>query len=207
MADHRRRAGAPAGHTARASWLVALALLLLPALAPAELPSDLPLDPSEEDRWVLVDTERHKVAVFDGDHRLAVFDNPAVGRGGTSEHRRRGDRTTPLGAFEVDHVNHDSHYHLFLSLDYPSVTDARQALEAGVIDEAEYEHYLDEYRRLGRRPQRTALGGHIGIHGTGDRNVAFHRRVHWTDGCVALEDAQMDALAELVEVGTPVVIR
>jgi len=189
--------------------LTAYLAILVPTLLGArqEPPNDLPFEPDENERWVLVDTDSYRITVFDGERAFAHFENPAVGRYGTAETRRRGDRTTPLGKFRINRINEESQYHLFLGLDYPGMDNAREARDAGTIDQEEYLHFLDEFARLGRPPQGTALGGHIGIHGVGDGDVQFHRQVNWTDGCVALEDDQVEALARLVGIGTRVYIR
>jgi L,D-peptidoglycan transpeptidase YkuD (ErfK/YbiS/YcfS/YnhG family) len=51
------------------------------------------------------------------------------------------------------------------------------------------------------------LGGAIGIHGIGGGSPDVHRRFHWTEGCVAVSNEQIERLAELVGIGTRVVIR
>ena len=56
-------------------------------------------------------------------------------------------------------------------------------------------------------PQDTALGGYIGIHGVGAGDPAVHEDFNWTEGCVALTDAQIDALLRHITVGTAVEIR
>jgi lipoprotein-anchoring transpeptidase ErfK/SrfK len=49
-------------------------------------------------------------------------------------------------------------------------------------------------------PWKTALGGEVFIHGRGAQS-------DWTAGCVAMDDAGIAELYDLVEVGTPVIIR
>ncbi|MBK5942442.1 hypothetical protein CCR79_00920 [Halorhodospira halophila] len=193
----------------RMARLLLCLALLAPGLLAAqqEPPNDLPFKPEDDERWVLVDTDTYRITVFEGDRPFAHFENLAVGRYGTAETRRRGDRTTPLGKFRINRINEESQYHLFLGLNYPSLENARKARDDGTIDQEEYLDFLDDFARLGRPPQRTALGGHIGIHGVGDGDVRFHRHVNWTDGCVALEDDQVEALASLVGIGTRVYIR
>ena len=48
-------------------------------------------------------------------------------------------------------------------------------------------------------PQKTALGGEIYIHSGGTDG-------DWTEGCVALNDREMEELFELAEIGTRVTI-
>lgn len=186
--------------------LLLLLLLLLPAPA-AALPDDLPFQPEAGERWVLIDTDDYVLTVYSGRKAKARFTNLAVGRGGTAEARRSGDNTTPLGQFRISRINPESRYHLFLGLNYPTLDYANRARRRGVIDDEEYYAFLDRFARLGRPPQGTALGGHIGIHGVGSASLRFHRHVNWTEGCIALEDDQIEALAELVDVGTRVLIR
>ncbi len=190
----------------RSALTLLLLALLLPAPA-AALPDDLPFQPEAGERWVLVDTDDYVLTVYTGREAKARFTNLAIGRGGTAETRHRGDRTTPLGSFRITRIYRESDYHLFLGLDYPTMRHARAARDDGTISRAEYRAYVDAYARQGRPPQGTALGGHIGIHGVGDGDTGFHRRVNWTNGCIALENEQIEALAELVDVGTRVYVR
>ena len=66
---------------------------------------------------------------------------------------------------------------------------------------------LDAFRRGRLPPQDTALGGELGIHGTGDGSPAIQRDVNWTTGCVALTNQQAFELERWVRVGTTVVVR
>jgi hypothetical protein len=79
--------------------------------------------------------------------------------------------------------------------------------ESGIFTEQDYEAYHAYYRRHGHPPQNTALGGAIGIHGIGGGSPDVHHRFHWTEGCVAVSNEQIERLAELVGIGTRVVIR
>jgi L,D-peptidoglycan transpeptidase YkuD (ErfK/YbiS/YcfS/YnhG family) len=54
--------------------------------------------------------------------------------------------------------------------------------------------------RSGRVSRRHGIGGDIEIHGKGGRGQ------DWTQGCVALENSDMDDLVPRVRVGTPVTI-
>jgi lipoprotein-anchoring transpeptidase ErfK/SrfK len=49
------------------------------------------------------------------------------------------------------------------------------------------------------------VGSAIGIHGT-DKPSLNSRNVDWTLGCISLQNADIDDLATLVPVGTPVLI-
>jgi murein L,D-transpeptidase YafK len=157
--------------------------------------------------WVLVDDQEARLRVYRGDYLIESFSPISLGRGGAKPQRLEGDRATPLGEFRVNRFNARSKFHIFIGLDYPTPFHARQALESGVYSQQDYDDYFDYYRRYGSPPQQTALGGYIGIHGVGVADPNIHRRLHWTDGCVAVEDSQIRRLSLLVDIGTRVVIR
>lgn len=157
--------------------------------------------------WVLVDDREASLSVYRGNVLSERFSPISLGRGGARPQRVSGDRTTPLGEFRVNRFNPRSKYHIFVGLDYPTPTHARMALESGLYSQQDYDDYFSYYRRHGYPPQQTILGGFIGIHGVGVADPEIHQRFHWTDGCVAVTDPQVEALSSLVDIGTRVVIR
>lgn len=159
------------------------------------------------ERWVLVDDSEANLKVYEGNRLLEGFDRASLGRGGARPQRRQGDRATPLGEFRVNRFNRQSKFHIFIGLDYPTPTHARMALDAGVYSQQDYDDYFSYYRRHGYPPQDTVLGGFIGIHGLGEGDPGIHRRFHWTDGCVAVTDPEVERLSSLIDIGTRVVIR
>ncbi|MEC9482630.1 MAG: L,D-transpeptidase, partial [Halomonas sp.] len=114
---------------------------------------------------------------------------------------------TPTGEFRINWINEESRFHIFLGLDYPTLDHAQEALAAGILSRPEFYDYLTHYRRHGSPHQDTVLGGNIGIHGLGDADPQIHRRFHWTEGCVAVTNEQIEKLAKLVRLGTKVIIR
>lgn len=157
--------------------------------------------------WVLVDDSEATLSVYRGNRLLEHFAPVSLGRGGARPQRLRGDRATPLGEFRVNRFNRRSKFHIFIGLDYPTPTHARMALEDGVFSQQDYDDYFAYYRRHGYPPQDTVLGGFIGIHGVGEGDPGIHERFHWTEGCVAVTDAQVERLSSLIDIGTRVVIR
>lgn len=157
--------------------------------------------------WVLVDDREATLTVYRGNQLLERFAPISLGRSGARATRRRGSNVTPLGEFRVNRFNRESDWHIFIGLDYPTPTHARQALEEGVFSQQDYDDYFDYYRRRGYPPQQTALGGFIGIHGIGKGDPEIHQQFHWTQGCVAVTDEQIERLSSLIDIGTRVVIR
>lgn len=191
--------------------LTAPLTLLVASAAKANLIDHLLVEalvPEHDDEvWVLVDDREAALTVYRGNRRLEHFSPISLGRGGASPQRIRGDRATPLGEFRVNRFNRQSKFHIFIGLDYPTPTHARMALESGVYGQQDYDNYFDYYRRHGYPPQETVLGGYIGIHGVGNGDPEIHERFHWTDGCVAVTDVQVERLTSLIDIGTRVVIR
>lgn len=157
--------------------------------------------------WVLVDDKEATLSVFRGNALVERFVPISLGRSGAKTQRVRGDNVTPKGEFRINRFNYESQWRTFMGIDFPTPVHARMALEKGIYSQVDYEDYFDYYRRNGYPPQNTALGGAIGIHGLGSADPDIHGRFHWTQGCVAVTNAQIDRLAELVGVGTRVVIR
>jgi len=97
-----------------------------------------------------------------------------------------GDLATPEGQYRVVKVKHrGSRYYKALLLDYPNAADWSR---------------FRENRRRGRVSADAHIGGDIEIHGEGGRDV------DWTEGCVALSNADMDHLMRFAARGTPVTI-
>ncbi|MQM37703.1 hypothetical protein KBTX_01705 [wastewater metagenome] len=175
---------------------VLLALLFL-VLAPAAAAAP----------WVLVDTDRDLVEVRDGGRVVDVFEDISWGRGGVADLHLNGDDTTPTGDYRVTRIDRSSRFHVFIGLDYPTLEHLSRAYQRGVIDNARYRE-LREIAYDGRPlPQDTVLGGYIGLHGLGRADPEWHERFHWTEGCIALTDAQIDRLLGYIHEGSRVVIR
>jgi murein L,D-transpeptidase YafK len=162
---------------------------------------------AEKGIWVKVDTQAATLTVMNGDRPQEVFKDIAIGRYGKTYFKKRGDHRTPLGRFTIAWIPGRSQYHRFLGLSYPDLARADRALENGDITEAQWLAIRRAEKTKARPPQDTPLGGFIGIHGTGAGDPKIHGQYNWTSGCIALTNAQIDRLASLVRIGTPVEIR
>lgn len=156
---------------------------------------------------ILVDTDSRVLQVLRGTRVVASFEGVAIGRYGKSYFRRKGDNRTPLGKFRIGWITSNTRYHLFLGLTFPDLEAADRALQDGGIDEAQWQAIRRASVAGKTPPQNTPLGGNIGIHGVGKGDVEVHEQYNWTNGCVALTNAQIDQLVRWVKVGTPVEIR
>jgi len=123
----------------------------------------------------------------------------ALGRDAFGPKTREGDQRTPEGVYAVCVKNAGSKYHLSLGLNYPNAADAARGLAEGIIDQAQYDAIVNKVSQRLRPPWDTPMGGEIMIHGGGARR-------DWTAGCIALDDASMDYLWGIVEIGMEVEI-
>lgn len=111
----------------------------------------------------------------------------ALGRSPVGHKHEEGDQHTPEGAYVIDFRKADSDFHRALHISYPNADDIAQA------------------RRRGIPP-----GGDIMIHGL-PNGMAWIGRAHlaqdWTAGCIAVTDAEIDEIWQLIPDGTPIEIR
>lgn len=92
-----------------------------------------------------------------------------------------GDGRTPEGQYYIDRRNYNSAFFLSLGISYPNAADIARAQAAGVDP-----------------------GGDIFIHG---EQAGARRSSDWTAGCIAVSDAEMETLFQMVPVGTPIWIK
>ena len=111
----------------------------------------------------------------------------ALGRSPAGHKQEEGDQRTPEGLYVIDFHKADSDFHRALHISYPNADDIAQA------------------RRRGIPP-----GGDIMIHGL-PNGMAWIGRAHlaqdWTAGCIAVTDAEIDEIWQLIPDGTPIEIR
>ncbi|WP_425460569.1 L,D-transpeptidase family protein [Halopseudomonas laoshanensis] len=135
-----------------------------------------------------------KVLVHKAERRLEVISAGQVikqyrislGRQPLGHKQQQGDQRTPEGIYSIDWRHESPQFNLSLHLDYPNLKDRTAAYKQGVDP-----------------------GGMIMIHGTPiDEEYPewFFKGLDWTNGCIALNNADMRALWELVPDGTLVEI-
>lgn len=157
---------------------------LVPALLGCVLAVGAPAVASES-TWLRVDKSARMLTVFEGDVAMLQFP-VALGGNPVGPKREQGDQRTPEGTYVIINRLAESRFHRALHVSYPNLADQTLANVRGVDP-----------------------GGQIMIHGIGSaegRAAELHPLADWTDGCIALTDAQIDVLWERVSVGTPVEI-
>lgn len=160
-----------------------------------------------EEIWLLVDTKAHRIEVKKGGQTIDTLNKIAIGRGGAGYKVHRGDNVTPYGSYRIGWVGEKSSFRKFFGLNYPSESDAENALRQGIIDKPTYESIMTAHMFHQIPPQNTPLGGRIGIHGLGVGDLRIHNAFDWTHGCIALTNEQIDHLSQWVDTGMLVKIK
>ncbi len=134
----------------------------------------------------------------------------ALSQSPTGHKQRRGDNKLPEGAYRIVEKSRgpfagavaDFFGPAWMRLSYPNDQDAASGLERGLIDVAQYRAILDANARGVMPLKTTRLGGGIGIHGWAGEWPEGYRHLTW--GCISMCNPDVDALYDLVEVGTPI---
>jgi len=181
--------------------------LFEPAASPSQLPVARPsVRMKPEMSWIEINSRSKRLTVHRPKADDVVFEGVAFGAAGVKEKHKQGDHVTPRGRYAVGWISKQSKFHYFIGLNYPSVQDAERGVRNGVITEVAYARIKDSHHGGHTPPQTTPLGGFIGIHGVGKGSLEIHRMANWTEGCIALENKQIERLVELVSPGMEVEI-
>ena len=135
---------------------------------------------------IVVEKSTHRLSLYHKGTLLHTY-LVALGQQPVGDKVRRGDNRTPEGVFRIEARNAQSRYHRSLRISYPDAA------------------HLARARSLGVSP-----GGDIMIHGLPDRQAwvgAAHRDFDWTEGCIAVTNAEIDEIWRAVPVGTPILIK
>lgn len=151
--------------------------LALPAVHPAETPS-----PPQVEEIRVHKAARTMELVSDG-HVVRVIDHIQLGSHPVGKKHFEGDGRTPEGHYTIDWGNPDSAYHLALHISYPDAEDLAYATR-----------------------RRRSAGGMIMIHGQPDTVPGGRVKGDWTDGCISVSDAEIEALWKTVPDDTPIEI-
>lgn len=164
-------------------WIAGAGLAVAVAVgAFVHMNSSAPSSPDFVADWVIVDKSERRLDLLAGGQVMASF--PIALGGNPIGHKERGgDGRTPEGSYVLDWRNPNSRFHLSLHVSYPNAEDKARADAAGV-----------------------SPGGDIMVHGHG---LGFPGLLpwDWTDGCIAVANADMDAIWTAVPDGTPIEIR
>jgi murein L,D-transpeptidase YafK len=160
--------------------IVVLACLMVAGSAAAGEPAS-PLPTAD---FVLVDKSDRALTLFADGRPYRTITGLQLGDSPQGHKQFQGDERTPEGRYTIDYANPESSYWLSLHISYPNDADRAHA------------------EARGRSP-----GGAIFIHGQPNWLPAGRLPGDWTDGCIALSNAEIEELWQLVPDGTPIEIR
>ena len=140
---------------------------------------------AEKADLVIVSKAESRLYLQRGGKQFASF-KVAFGGNSRGHKQQEGDERTPEGRYVLDSINPYSGYYKAIHISYPNAQDRAAAKARGV------------------RP-----GGQVMIHG--QKNgfgwlAPLAQLFDWTDGCIALSNADMETVWKAVDVGTPIEI-
>ena len=139
---------------------------------------------------LLVQKARHQLHLVAGRTIVRSY-GVALGSGGLGQKTYEGDRITPISTYKIT-GRYPSKWHTYLAIDYPAEIDKERHAEAV---------------KRGEVPEGRGPGSAIAIHGhRADQPARLHKAFDWTLGCVSLDNDEIDEVASVVAIGTPVTI-
>lgn len=133
---------------------------------------------------IIVDKLSRKCFVYYNGIKKYEFD-VELGRNWIGDKKKMGDKATPEGKYKIINKFSGTKYNNALLINYPNEEDK--------------ERFNFEKAR-GILPKTAKIGNGIEIHGSGGKGV------DWTEGCIALEDSEMEVIYRVASIGTPVTI-
>lgn len=136
--------------------------------------------------YIVVQKADRVMSLWKNGRIIKTFPILAYGANPYGTKTREGDEKTPEGTYFIDDKHPSLKFQKFLNISYPNEADKQHAREQGV------------------RP-----GGNVGIHGDKGGVSGFFQRLdkNWTDGCIAMRNADIEEIYEMVAVGTPIMIK
>jgi murein L,D-transpeptidase YafK len=157
------------------AWLFAVFSLAIVLSPAASATPDLAPKSQQADAIRVFKSARKMQLLRDGEV-LRVY-RISLGNAPVGHKRQQGDERTPEGNYRITYRNARSRFHLSLRVSYPNPADRERARKRGVDP-----------------------GGDIMLHGSTPPGYTRD----WTDGCIAVTNAQIEEIWRLVPVGTPI---
>ena len=165
------------------AWRYALPLVLLCLMGSA--PSTASGSAIEMADRVIVRKAERRLLLMRGERVLRMF-GVALGLSPTGPKRQEGDFRTPEGTYRLSGRNANSDFFLSIQVNYPGPEDERRASAEGI-----------------------APGGRIMIHGQPNRPsrpLEYYQTRDWTNGCIAVSNADMVDIWLMTPDNTPIQI-
>jgi murein L,D-transpeptidase YafK len=162
---------------------IALSLLAAAVFSSQAFSAGVPPTSAIADK-VLVLKSRRALLLMKGDEVLKRY-IVSLGGNPVGPKIRQGDHKTPEGSYVLDRHNANSQFYRSIHISYPNADDVARAKKLGV-----------------------RAGGDLFIHGLpNDFHGHSDALGDWTEGCIAVTDAEMDEIWRMVADGTPIEIK
>lgn len=135
---------------------------------------------------VVVQKHDKVLSLWKGGRIIKTYPILAMGADPIGHKVREGDEKTPEGEYTIDTKHVSQNFQKFMRISYPNEQDKANAERLGV-----------------------PVGGQVGIHGDRGGVAGFMQRFdkNWTDGCLAMRNADIEEMYQMVDVGTPITIK
>jgi murein L,D-transpeptidase YafK len=135
---------------------------------------------------IVVEKQSRQLTLLHNDKVIKTY-RVSLGSDPIGHKLREGDSRTPEGDYTIDGKNRRSRFHLALHISFPDAKDRARAAQSSVPP-----------------------GNDIMVHGLPNGlgwlgGLHLHR--DWTDGCIAVTNAEMEEIWALVDSGTPIQIK
>lgn len=135
---------------------------------------------------IVVEKQRRRLTLYQAGFPVGTY-RIALGKQPVGDKRQIGDNRTPEGLFHIDFKNPSSKFHMALHISYPDAAHAARARARGV-----------------------RAGGDVMIHGLPTAYAelgAKHSEYDWTEGCIAVTNAEIEQIWRAVPNGAPIQIK
>ena len=136
---------------------------------------------------VVISKKKRNLTLYNKEEKIILVCKIALGKNAIGHKEKEGDGKTPEGQYKICLVKEKGKYGKSLGLNYPNIKDATNAYFNNWIDDFTYNAITSAINKGSRPPWGTALGGEIYIHAGGNEK-------DWTQGCIALNETDMEML-------------
>ncbi len=147
---------------------------------PVALPPDSTVD------FIVVQKQQRLFTLWNHGQLVKTYPIIATGANPVGKKLYEGDERTPEGQYYINDKHVSQRFQKFLEISYPNENDKAIA-----------------------KKMHVPAGGNVGIHGDAGGVSGFFQRFDktWTDGCLAMRNADIEDIYARVAVGTPILIK
>jgi len=123
--------------------------------------------------------------------------------------RLRGDHQTPEGHYKIQKKRKNTNYRKSLLINYPNKKDIKWGIKNGYKKQELGDLILIHGERRTPTPELLRYARKLGVE---DQSVDqwlkqnFYPDYDWTNGCIAINENEMNEIFELIDEGTPITI-